>query len=88
MSNNGAPESWEAEVIGEQGAKDSNDVSNKLSTLNVNAMEFVPTFCKDSGSEDGESPSTPVKSVSGSVSSTCHTAGSPILNGKSIVLSR
>ncbi|RVE51254.1 hypothetical protein evm_004058 [Chilo suppressalis] len=80
MSNNGAPDSWEnqADVIGEQGAKDSNDVSTKFSTLNVNAVEFVPSFCKPSqASDNSESPSTPQKSESGSTNS----AGSPVLNG-------
>lgn len=86
MSNNGAPDSWEsqADVISEQGAKDSDDVSAKFSTLNVNAMEFVPSFCQPSQDSDkSESPTTPQKSESGSTNS----AGSPVLNGKSDVLS-
>lgn len=81
MSNNGAPDSWEceAEVISEQGAKDSNDMSTKFSTLNVNAVEFVPSFCKSSQPSDStDSPTTPQKSESGSTNS----AGSPVLNGK------
>ncbi|KAI5651866.1 elongation factor tu GTP binding domain-containing protein [Phthorimaea operculella] len=80
MSNNGAPDSWEsqAEVIGEQGAKDPNDVSTKFSTLNVNAVEFVPSFCMPSQAADNtESPTTPQKSESDSTNS----AGSPVLNG-------
>lgn len=59
MSNIGAADSWEnqADVIGEQGAKDSNDVSTKFSTLNVNAVEFVPSFCMPSqANETSESP--------------------------------
>lgn len=86
MSNNGAPDSWEsqADVISEQGAKDSDDVSAKFSTLNVNATEFVPSFCKPSqASDDSESPTTPQKSESGSTKS----VGCPVLNGKSDVLS-
>lgn len=86
MSNNGAPDSWEsdADVIGEQGAKDSNDVSKKFSTLNVNAVEFVPSFCKPSqASDDSDSPTTPIKSESGSTNST----GSPVLNGKCLSFS-
>lgn len=81
MSNNGAPDSWEsqADVIGEQGAKDSNDVSTKFSTLNVNAVEFVPSFCKPSQASDNtESPTSPPESESDSTNS----AGSPVLNGK------
>ncbi|XP_047995088.1 eukaryotic peptide chain release factor GTP-binding subunit ERF3A isoform X1 [Leguminivora glycinivorella] len=80
MSNIGAPDSWEnqADVIGEQGAKDSNDVSTKFSTLNVNAVEFVPSFCMPSqANETSESPSSPQKSESGSTNS----ADSPVLNG-------
>ncbi|XP_045535534.1 eukaryotic peptide chain release factor GTP-binding subunit ERF3A isoform X1 [Papilio machaon] len=80
MSNNGAPDSWEnqAEVVGEQGAKDSNDVSTKFSTLNVNAVEFVPSFCQPSqASDNSESPTTPQKSESDSTNS----AESPVLNG-------
>lgn len=81
MSNNGAPDSWEsqAEV---KGAKDSNDMSSKFSTLNVDAMEFVPSFSKSSPTDDSsESPTTttPQKSESGSTNS----AESPVLNGKS-----
>lgn len=85
MSNNGAPDSWESQVdvISEQGAKDSDDVSAKFSTLNVNAVEFVPSFCKSSPADDAESPTTPQKSESDSTNST----GSPVLNGKSDVLS-
>lgn len=81
MSNNGAPDSWEsqADVIGEQGAKDSNDLSTKFSTLNVNAVEFVPSFSKPSeASDNAESPTTPQKSESGSTNS----AESPVLNGE------
>lgn len=80
MSNNGAPDSWEsqADVIGEQGAKD--DVSTKFSTLNVNAVEFVPSFCKSSQDNDNsDSPTSPQKSESGSTNS----AVSPVLNGNS-----
>ncbi|KAI8435967.1 hypothetical protein MSG28_004126 [Choristoneura fumiferana] len=80
MSNIGAADSWEnqADVIGEQGAKDSNDVSTKFSTLNVNAVEFVPSFCMPSqANETSESPSSPQKSESGSTNS----ADSPVLNG-------
>lgn len=84
MSNNGAPDSWEsqADVIGEQGAKDSNDMSTKFSTLNVNAVEFVPSFCKSSQDDDNtDSPASPQKSDSGSTNS----AESPVLNGKTVL---
>lgn len=79
MSNNGAPDSWEsqADVIGEQGAKD--DVSTKFSTLNVNAVEFVPSFCKSSQDNDNSDSPTSQKSESGSTNS----AASPVINGNS-----
>ncbi|CAH2236772.1 eukaryotic peptide chain release factor GTP-binding subunit ERF3A isoform X1 [Pararge aegeria] len=80
MSNNGAPDSWEsqADVIGEQGAKDPDDMSTKFSTLNVNAVEFVPSFCMSSqGNDSDDSPTSPQKSESGSSNST----ESPVLNG-------
>lgn len=81
MSNNGAPDSWEsqAEV---KGAKDSHDMSSKFSTLNVEAMEFVPSFSKSSPTDDSSeltTTTTPQKSESGSTNS----AESPVLNGKS-----
>ncbi|XP_046959652.1 eukaryotic peptide chain release factor GTP-binding subunit ERF3A isoform X1 [Vanessa cardui] len=78
MSNNGASDSWEsqADVNGEQGAKD--DVSTKFSTLNVNAVEFVPSFCKPSQDNDNsDTPNSPQKSESRSTNS----AESPVLNG-------
>lgn len=40
-------------------AQENEDVSSKFSTLNVNAMEFVPSFCMD---EPDEQPQpSPVK---------------------------
>lgn len=84
MSNNGAPDSWEsqADVISEQGAQDSDDVNTKFSTLNVNATEFVPSFCKPSQDSDGtESPSSPQRSDSASSGSTS-TPVHPVLNGE------
>ncbi|XP_050671238.1 eukaryotic peptide chain release factor GTP-binding subunit ERF3A isoform X2 [Leptidea sinapis] len=78
MSNNGAPDSWESQAeVAEQGAKDSNDVSTKFSTLNVNAVEFVPTFCISPQSSEKSSPSTPQKSKS----ITPISDGSPVVNG-------
>ncbi|XP_026464634.1 eukaryotic peptide chain release factor GTP-binding subunit ERF3B-like [Ctenocephalides felis] len=49
MSNNGAPECWEMQAdigSGDQSSPQdpNNDLSAKFSTLNVNAMEFVPSF--------------------------------------------
>ncbi|CAH4032577.1 eukaryotic peptide chain release factor GTP-binding subunit ERF3A isoform X1 [Pieris brassicae] len=78
MSNNGAPDSWEnqAEVVGEKGANDSNELSPKtFSTLNVNAVEFVPSFCTKASQD--ESPTKSQKSESSPTSS----EGSPVMNG-------
>lgn len=45
MSNNGAPDSWEQQADAAAGdSADSSDLSGKISTLNVNAAEFVPSF--------------------------------------------
>ena len=56
MSNNVAPDSWETQAdsspVDQDG--DSNDLSAKFSTLNVNAAEFVPSFSFSSPSGDGE----------------------------------
>lgn len=81
MSNNGAPDSWETQVdtgSGEANPADPNDMSAKFSTLNVNAVEFVPSFCiPATGDENTESPTTSPKSESASTNS----ASSPVLNG-------
>lgn len=79
MSNNGAPDSWEsqAEVVGEKGANDNEISPKKISTLNVNAVEFVPSFCTQPSQD--ESPTKSQKSESSPTSSD----GSPVLNGMS-----
>ncbi|KAL0279678.1 UNVERIFIED_CONTAM: hypothetical protein PYX00_001182 [Menopon gallinae] len=54
MSNNVAPDSWETQAdsspVEQDG--DSNELSAKFSTLNVNAAEFVPSFSFTSPSGD------------------------------------
>lgn len=56
MSNNVAPDSWETQAdsspVEQDG--DSNDLSAKFSTLNVNAAEFVPSFSFSSPSGGGD----------------------------------
>lgn len=37
------------------------DMSTKFSTLNVNAMEFVPSFCTNAPAAAAPSPATPVE---------------------------
>lgn len=50
MSNNVAPDSWENDV-----ENDPEDPSAKFSTLNVNAMEFVPFIPKSNAESDEKS---------------------------------
>lgn len=59
MANVGAPDSWEQQADADAGSTAaSNDMSTKFSTLNVNAMEFVPSFAfKSNSSDDKDSPS-------------------------------
>ena len=59
MANVGAPDSWEQQADSDAGnSAASNDMSTKFSTLNVNAMEFVPSFSfKTASSDEKMSPS-------------------------------
>lgn len=82
MSNSTAPDSWEQQADAGIGADnsplDSADVTAKFSTLNVNAVEFVPSFgVKTAQSADHTSP---VKSEE-SDNSPLSTDHSPLLNG-------
>ncbi|KAI4456710.1 translation factor [Holotrichia oblita] len=50
MSNNTAPDSWESQADSASANNSPTqpaDVTAKFSTLNVNAVEFVPSFCKN-----------------------------------------
>lgn len=54
MSNNTAPDSWESQAdsaSANNSPTQPTDVTAKFSTLNVNAVEFVPSFCKTIGVE-------------------------------------
>lgn len=78
MSNNVAPDSWETQAdfspVEQDG--DSNDLSAKFSTLNVNAAEFVPSFSFSSPSGGGDDNHKKSENVENSDSK------NPILNGK------
>lgn len=77
MSNNTAPDSWESQA---DSASETNsptktaDVTAKFSTLNVNAVEFVPSFAKPTGIEQNSSTKEEDEENS--------SEDSPILNGK------
>lgn len=82
MSNNAAPDSWEQQADngpGEPSPTDSTDVTTtKFSTLNVNAVEFVPSFgVKTTQGDDHNSPTKSEKSES----STNSPEHSPVVNG-------
>lgn len=81
MSNNGAPDSWETQadnVTGEPSSSDPDDLSAKFSTLNVNALEFVPSFSVPSTDNDNmDSPTTSQQSDTQSTNS----SESPVMNG-------
>lgn len=83
MSNNGAPESWEMQAdsgSGDQSSpQDPNDLSAKFSTLNVNAMEFVPSFCLPSQGNDV------VASIKTLETTCAEHSSSELLNGKSLL---
>lgn len=82
MSNNTAPDSWEQQADAGAGSDnspmDSADVTAKFSTLNVNAVEFVPSFgVKTAQSEEHDSPTKSEESDNSPVS----IDHSPMLNG-------
>lgn len=61
MANVGAPDSWEQQADADAGnGAACNDMSTKFSTLNVNAVEFVPSFSfKPNQNDEKTSPSDP-----------------------------
>ncbi|CAH1971819.1 unnamed protein product [Acanthoscelides obtectus] len=78
MSNNTAPDSWESQADStstNNSPQHTADVTTHFSTLNVNAVEFVPSYAKSS--DIVEKPS-PTKSQESQDSSPQH---NPILNG-------
>lgn len=80
MSNNTAPDNWESQADSNSAnnSPDQNaDVTAKFSTLNVNAVEFVPSFSfgPQKGSENESSP----KEGASKEASPQH---QPVLNGK------
>lgn len=77
MSSNTAPDNWESQAdstSANNSPTQTADVTAKFSTLNVNAVEFVPSFAKPAV---GIEQNSPTKSE-GSENSENH---SPILNG-------
>lgn len=48
MANSVAPDSWEQQADSADTTADSKFLEGKFSTLNVNAAEFVPSFCINS----------------------------------------
>lgn len=80
MSNNTAPDNWEsqADAASTDNSPDQNtDVTAKFSTLNVNAVEFVPSFSFSKSPTDADEDS-PTKSQVLDPSPD----HSPVLNGK------
>lgn len=82
MSANSAPDSWEQQAditpSEQSGQNEPVDLSAKFSTLNVNAVEFVPSYCMPSSQGDPEETSAKSqKSDSGPPSND----QSPVLNG-------
>lgn len=49
MSNNAAPDSWEEDELTDSSAA---DLQQKLIKLNVNAVEFIPSFSSFSSKTD------------------------------------
>jgi len=51
MSNNAAPDSWDDTDVADMS---NSDLQQKLTKLNVNAMEFVPSFSSFSAKADDD----------------------------------
>lgn len=83
MSNNTAPDSWESQADStstNNSPQHNADVTAQFSTLNVNAVEFVPSFSFGKTPEVVEKQS-PTDSQSSQNTSPQH---NPLLNGKTI----
>lgn len=53
MANSVAPDSWEQQADnGDIGPPQDKSIESKFSTLNVNAAEFVPSFCINSSPQN------------------------------------
>ena len=56
MANNVAPDSWEQQADNaDTNASQDKSIESKFSTLNVNAAEFVPSFCINSTTQNAQS---------------------------------
>lgn len=82
MSNNTAPDSWESQADSNSAtsspSKQTADVTAKFSTLNVNAVEFVPSFAKSNVDIEQNSP-TKSEELDNSQEN------EPVLNGRRLV---
>lgn len=81
MSNNTAPDSWESQAdstSANNSPQHTAEVTAQFSTLNVNAVEFVPSFSFGKISEKVSPSETP--------SSNTSPQHNPVLNGKLYVL--
>lgn len=77
MSNNTAPDSWETQAdstSANTSPSHSADVTAKFSTLNVNAVEFVPSFAMPAVNVEQDSPTQ-------SQESDVSPKHSPVVNG-------
>lgn len=66
MANSVAPDSWEQQADLDAGL-DPKSVESKFSTLNVNAAEFVPSFCINTPSAPQQSQPVPKATITPSV---------------------
>lgn len=85
MSTNTAPDNWESQAdstSANNSPTQTADVTAKFSTLNVNAVEFVPSFAMPAVDSEQDSPT---KSEGSGDSE--NRSPSPILNGQLILLS-
>lgn len=60
MANSIAPDSWEQQADnGDSATTQDKSIESKFSTLNVNAAEFVPSFCINSTTQNTSVPDSP-----------------------------
>lgn len=60
MANSIAPDSWEQQADnGDIAPAQDKSIESKFSTLNVNAAEFVPSFCINSSTQNSSTADSP-----------------------------
>ncbi|XP_057323317.1 eukaryotic peptide chain release factor GTP-binding subunit ERF3A isoform X1 [Microplitis mediator] len=67
MANSVAPDSWEQQADSADTTADNTFIEGKFSTLNVNAAEFVPSFCINSLPQSNPTSNTTTTNPSESV---------------------